>query len=99
MFRPRQERSHITVIKHPDGTKRTRPVETAEIFKDFYKRLYNHTPDGSPHRELEEEYILQYLDKLGMARLNGEAAHTLVADILEDKVDKAISSLKGNKAH
>ncbi|CAH2315092.1 Hypothetical predicted protein, partial [Pelobates cultripes] len=45
-LRPRQERSHITAIKHPDGTTKSRPDEIAKVFEDFYKKLYNHTPDA-----------------------------------------------------
>ncbi|CAH2301202.1 Hypothetical predicted protein [Pelobates cultripes] len=55
-------------------------------------------PDHNALDEQEEEHILKYLDGLGMTRLNGEAISKLAADINEEEVDRALPSLKGNKA-
>ncbi|CAH2284481.1 Hypothetical predicted protein, partial [Pelobates cultripes] len=92
-----QDWSHITAIKHPDGTTKSKPTEIATVFEEFYEQLYNHTPDGNSQHGQEEKHILNYLDGLSMTKLNGEVASSLAAEISEDEVDRAISSLKGNK--
>ncbi|CAH2272696.1 Hypothetical predicted protein, partial [Pelobates cultripes] len=76
------------------GTIKSKPIDVAEVFEDFYKRLYNHTPDGNIHNRQEMDDILKYLHDLGMTKLNREAIRDLPAEITEDEVDRAISGLK-----
>ncbi|CAH2220719.1 Hypothetical predicted protein, partial [Pelobates cultripes] len=84
-------------MRHPDGTLKTTPREISEVFRDFYKTLYNHTPNNGEVVERETDHILRFSTDLGLPRLSQEARDQLAAEITEEEIERAITGLKGNK--
>ncbi|CAH2281731.1 Hypothetical predicted protein [Pelobates cultripes] len=93
-LRLRPRHAHITRTKDCSGHTKTAPTEIAEVFTDFFKTLYNHSPGDNNDNITYREAIHTYLTKLQLPKLSPTTQTVLGAEITADEIDQAITRLK-----
>ncbi|CAH2222094.1 Hypothetical predicted protein, partial [Pelobates cultripes] len=72
VLKPRMRRGHITSIRHPDNLVKTMPKDIADVFTDYYKSLYNHSPNSETMTMRDEDATGNFLKDLGLPKLPQE---------------------------